>query len=90
MVSKGVGDEVAVGLLAGCPELERIRRTNAAGAEFWSSRARRVYPYLFQNVPFGHSLGARLAGTHDYELGTRLVNEYFERHADRRVHLERS
>ena len=57
--------------------------------EFWASRARRVYPYLFQNIPFGHSLGARLAGTHDYETGKRLVGEYFASHPDRRTYVER-
>lgn len=57
--------------------------------QFWPSRARRVYPYLFSNVPFGHSLGARLAGTHDYDEGRRLVSEYFEAHPERRRHVER-
>lgn len=58
--------------------------------EFWPSRARRVYPYIFQNVPFGHSLGARLAGTHDYASGKLLLDEFFAAHPDRRTHVERS
>lgn len=58
--------------------------------EFWPSRARRVYPYLFQNVPFGHSLGARLANTHDYATGKRLVHEFFAAHSTRRIHIEHS
>lgn len=57
--------------------------------QFWPSRARRVYPYLFANVPFGHSLGARLADTHDYDEGRRLISEYFETHPERCRHVER-
>jgi tRNA-dihydrouridine synthase len=57
--------------------------------QFWPTRARRVYPYLFSNVPFGHSLGARLADTHDYDEGKRLILEYFETHPERHKHVER-
>ena len=58
--------------------------------QFWPSRARRVYPYFFSNVPFGHSLGARLADTRDYNNGRRLISEYFDAHPERRRHVERS
>jgi len=58
--------------------------------QFWPSRARRIYPYLFMNVPFGHSLGARLADTRDYDEGRRLISEYFQAHPERRRHVERN
>jgi tRNA-dihydrouridine synthase B len=56
--------------------------------QFWPSRARRFYPYLFKNVRFGHTVGARLAGTHDYDDGKGLITDYFRDHPERREHVE--
>jgi len=44
--------------------------------EFWPSRARRVYPYVLRNVPFAHSVGARLASTREYATGKQMVLDY--------------
>ena len=58
--------------------------------QFWPSRARRFYPYLFKNVPFGHSIGARLAGTHDYAEGKQLITNFFRDHPEWLEHSERA
>jgi tRNA-dihydrouridine synthase len=80
--------ELAVDLAAVIERfLELIDRYQPA--EFWPSRARRLYPYLLQNVRFGHSVGAHLANVRDYEEGRKRVRDFFAQRPERRHHVER-
>mgnify|MGYP001097217004 CR=1 FL=1 len=58
-------------------------------SDFWPSRARRLYPYLFQNVRFGHTIGAALGDTRDYQEGKARVRSFFADKRERRFHVER-
>lgn len=44
--------------------------------DFWTTRARRFYPYFFGNLAFGHSMGARLGNTRDYDQIKREALDY--------------
>ena len=57
--------------------------------DFRPSRARRLYPYLFQNVPFGHSVGAALGDVRDYEDGKSRIREFFRAYPQHRHFVER-
>lgn len=50
--------------------------------DFWSTRARRFYPYFFRNFPFGHSMGARLGNLRDYNQIKREALDYFATRED--------
>lgn len=52
--------------------------------EFWPTRARRIYPYILKNLPFGHSVGARLAQEGDYHKGKREILDYLKTDPARR------
>ena len=49
--------------------------------EFHASRARRFYPYFFQNFRFGGRVGARLARCDEYSLARAEADQYVEDHA---------
>jgi tRNA-dihydrouridine synthase len=48
--------------------------------EFLATRARRFYPYFFSNLPFAHSIGARLGQSDSYEDGKREAAAYLDAH----------
>lgn len=58
--------------------------------EFWSSRARRIYPYFFRNVKFGHSTGARLGATHDYASARDEALRYLSDRPETAHHTEQA
>ena len=57
--------------------------------DFWSSRARRFYPYFFRNLPFGHTVGTRLGYQTDYQKGRTEARKYFDTHPESRIHIEK-
>ncbi|TFH04482.1 MAG: tRNA-dihydrouridine synthase family protein [Spirochaetales bacterium] len=57
-------------------------------SEFWPTRARRFYPYFFENLKFGHSIGARLAQSRDYDSGKAEALEYMRQHPEESIYTE--
>ena len=57
--------------------------------DFWSSRARRFYPYFFRNLLFGHRIGTRLGYQSDYQLARAESARYFREHPEYRFHTEK-